>query len=427
MLHWLDSVFPRRVLFQRDRRLLHLFLGRVLGSTGFSIVIPFLSLYLHGERHVPMSLVGAIFFFAALAGAVGQVVGGELTDRLGRKVVIVGSQLVRSAAFLGFGLAVLVHAPIVWFFLITAVSALAGRAFEPPSGAMVADIATGPARAEYYAILRIGGNLGWAIGPAIGGFLAALSYPMLFLISAGVLLLAGLFMAFKVEETRPHRVARSLEVQGRFGFEELGQALRHGTFVRYCVISLVLFTVMAQLISTLSVYAVEWAGISKLQLGALYTLNGLMVVFLQFPVVRALAPYRMTTALVAGSILYALGYAMMGVGHDLLLLAAAMFVVTLGEIVTTPASMNLVANFSTVELRGRYMGVYGLFNSFGWSMGPLIGGVLIDFAARRSMLLWLPIGTLALVAAAGYWDLRRRLDRVVDRNIEAGVPETASA
>jgi MFS family permease len=427
MLHWLDSVFPRRVLFQRDRRLLHLFLGRVLGSTGFSIVIPFLSLYLHGERHVPMSLVGAIFFFAALAGAVGQVVGGELTDRLGRKVVIVGSQLVRSAAFLGFGLAVLVHAPIVWFFLITAVSALAGRAFEPPSGAMVADIATGPARAEYYAILRIGGNLGWAIGPAIGGFLAALSYPMLFLISAGVLLLAGLFMAFKVEETRPHRVARSLEVQGRFGFEELRQALRHGTFVRYCVISLVLFTVMAQLISTLSVYAVEWAGISKLQLGALYTLNGLMVVFLQFPVVRALAPYRMTTALVAGSILYALGYAMMGVGHDLLLLAAAMFVVTLGEIVTTPASMNLVANFSTAELRGRYMGVYGLFNSFGWSMGPLIGGVLIDFAARRSMLLWLPIGTLALVAAAGYWDLRRRLDRAVDRNIEAGVPETASA
>ena len=249
-------------------------------------------------------------------------------------------------------------------------------------------------------------------------------------------------MAFTVEETSPHRVARSLEIQeattllpsstgtaplSRFGLDELGKALRNGPFVRYCVVSLLLFTVMSQLISTLSVYAVQWAGITKLELGALYTLNGLMVVFLQFPVVRALAPYRMTTALIVGSILYAVGYAMMGFGHAMPLLAAAMFVVTAGEIVTTPASMNLVANFSTVKLRGRYMGVYGLFNSFGWSIGPLIGGVLLDLAARRSMLLWTPIASLTLVAAVGFWDLRRRIDRAMDRNYERTGAETVTA
>jgi MFS family permease len=117
----------------------------------------------------------------------------------------------------------------------------------------------------------------------------------------------------------------------------------------------------------------------------------------------------------------------MGIGHHVALLAAAMFVVTLGEIVTTPASMNLVANFSTPELRGRYMGVYGLFNSFGWSTGPLIGGILLDFAAGRSMLLWAPIGALALVASAGYWDLRRRLSRAMDREIESVPTETVTA
>ena len=442
MLSWLDNVFPRRALFQEDRRLLHLFLGRVLGSTGFSIVIPFLGLYLHGERQVPMTVVGSVFFVGALAGSLGQVVGGELTDRWGRKIVLVGSQLLRSVAFVGLGIAVMIHAPIAWFFVLTSLSAIAGRAFEPPSGAMIADIAVGAARAEYYAVLRIGGNLGWALGPAIGGFLAALSYPTLFLIAAGVLFTAGLFMAFKVKETLPHRAARSLEAQesttalpaspgtallARFGFGELGQALRDVVFVRYCLISLVLFTVMAQLISTLSVYAVQWAGISKIQLGWLYALNGLMVVFLQLPVVRWLQPYRLTTALVAGSILYAAGYSMMGLGSGFLLLATSMFVVTTGEIVTTPASMNLVANFSTVELRGRYMGVYGLFNSFGWSSGPLLGGVLLDVAARRSMLLWGPIGALALLAAAGYADLRHRLDRSVDRDTETAVTESVPA
>lgn len=98
----------------------------------------------------------------------------------------------------------------------------------------------------------------------------------------------------------------------------------------------------------------------------------------------------MTTALVSGSILYAVGYAMMGMGRTMPLFLTAMFVVTLGEIVTTPASMNLVANFSSVELRGRYMGVYGLLNSFGWFIGPLIGGILLDLASTRPMLLWTP-------------------------------------
>jgi MFS family permease len=118
---------------------------------------------------------------------------------------------------------------------------------------------------------------------------------------------------------------------------------------------------------------------------------------------------------------------MMGFSHHLALLLTSMFVVTLGEIVTTPASMNLVANFSTAELRGRYMGVYGLFNSFGWSMGPLIGGVLLDFAARRSILLWAPIGALALVATAGYGDLRRRLSPAMDRDAEVVAPGTVTA
>jgi len=163
---------------------------------------------------------------------------------------------------------------------------------------------------------------------------------------------------------------------------------------------------------------VEWARHTQIELGVLYMLNGLMVVFLQFPVVRLLAPFRLTTAMVAGSLLYVVGYTMMGLGSSFALLAAAMFVVTSGEIVSAPASMNLVANFSSDRLRGRYMGVYGLFNSFGWSIGPLVGGVLIDVAMGRPLLLWGPIAGLMLLAALGYWDLRRRIDPATDQNKE---------
>lgn len=448
MLRWIDTVFPRRALFQRDRRLLYLFLGRLVSSTGFAIVIPFLALYLHGERGIPMSAVGSIFFVAALAGALGQVVGGDLSDRHGRKPVLLVSQFLRAGAFAALGTAVLLHASFLVFMIATAVSSIAGRMYEPPSGAMIADITEAERRIEAYGILRVGGNLGWALGPALGGFLAAQSYASLFFAGAAVLILAGLLIAFWVVETAPGPARRApasaatrsapapapADEPDRAGVPQIGPATggrrfayggldviaRDAIFLRYCVVTLLLFLVMAQLMSTLSVFAVEWVGLSKVQLGFLYMLNGLMVVFLQFPVTRILGGVRMTTALALGSMLYTIGYGMMGWSAGFASLLVAMFVVTSGELVALPASMGLVANFSSEELRGRYMGVYGLFNAFGWSIGPLVGGTLLDLAKGRPILLWCALASVTVIAALGYLDLRRRIDPNTDR-------ETATA
>ncbi|HEX7077986.1 MAG TPA: MFS transporter [Candidatus Eisenbacteria bacterium] len=442
MLRWVDTVFPRRVLFQEDRRLLYLFAGRLISSTGFAIVIPFLALYLHGVRGIPMSAVGSVFFVAALAGALGQVVGGDMSDRYGRKMVLLISQFLRAVAFAGLGASVLWHWPFLAFVLLTSLSSIAGRMYEPPSAAMVADITHGEKRIEAYGVLRVGGNLGWALGPALGGFLAAQSYASLFFLGAFVLLVAGVLIALKVVETIPDRARREppgdepARVQvpqigpstggRRLSYAGLDVIARDRLFLRYCVITLLLFLVMAQLMSTLSVFAVEWVGLSKVQLGFLYTLNGLMVVFLQFPATRLLGGTRMTTALTVGSLLYALGYGMMGWASGFVPLLIAMFIVTSGEIVSLPASMGLVANFSSEELRGRYMGVYGLFNAFGWSIGPLAGGALLDLAKGRPIVLWCGLASVTVIAAAGYWDLRRRIDPSTDReSAAAGRPAVA--
>lgn len=430
---WIDSVFPRRALFQRDRRLLHLTFGRLLGGMGFAVTIPFLSLYLHSERGVPMSAVGGIFFFAALTGALAQLLGGDWTDRHGRKRVLVVAQLGRGIVFCCLGAAVLLRASPLWFASLVCVSSFFGRLFDPPSGAMIADIATGEERVEAYGVLRVGGNLGWAIGPALGGFLAALSYWSLFLVSAALMLTSAAFLAFKVVETAPHLTRRSgsgfapgigsSEIPGparapaggtRFRLADAAVALGDRAFLRYCLTVLILFIVMGQLVSTLSIYVVDWAGRTKAELGLLYTLNGLIVVFLQFPVTRLIGSSRMTTQLVAGSLLYAVGYGMMGFGSAFALLFTGMVVVTLGEITAMPASMNLVASFSGESMRGRYMGTYGLFNSFGWSVGPLVGGILLDLARGRSVLLWSVIGTISIIAAAGFWNLRSRMSGAMD-------------
>ena len=441
-----DTLFPRRIFKEGDRRLLHLFVGRMLGSTGFAVTIPFLGIYLHGERGVSMSAVGGMFFIGALVGAVAQILAGEWADRYGRKIVMVAAQIGRGAVFVGMGFAAMTHASFATFVALTCGSAFFGRLYEPPSGAMLADITEGDQRAEAFGIMRVAGNLGFALGPAIGGFLVALSYSALFFVSAGVLLASALFIGIRVEESLPHERRRGAESgigddlhpglprpaasaarpPRGIDLRSVVATLHDARFLRHCISCLLLFTVLGQLMSTLSVYVVEWSGLSKPELGWLYSINGLMVVLIQFPIVKLVAPYRVTTGLILGSVLFSIGYGMMGLVHDFWPLALCMAVVTLGEVTSVPGTMSLTANFATDETRGRYMGVYGLFNSFGWSLAPLVGGALLDASNRVAWIPWSVIALLGLFAAIGFWDLRGRLSSAMDRDGESAPAKPAA-
>ena len=92
-----------------------------------------------------------------------------------------------------------------------------------------------------------------------------------------------------------------------------------------------------------------------------------------------------------------------------------MVVITLGEIITSPSSMNLVANLSPENERGRYMGIFGLFTSTGWSLGPFVGGILYDAFKMEPFLLWGGVAIFAILSAIGYFALRGILSEQSDR------------
>ena len=148
---------------------------------GFSICLPFLSLYLYQDRGLSMTMVGMMLLAAGLCSAVTQALGGALSDRFGRRPILLMATSV--SIFLYSGLAVLIgiSAP-VWAIVV---AYIAGRSVltmtRPVISAMVADFTSKERLTEAYGILRIGANMGWAAGPAIGGYLAAfLPYGWLF-------------------------------------------------------------------------------------------------------------------------------------------------------------------------------------------------------------------------------------------------------
>lgn len=393
-----------------DRRLWVLFVGRIISATGFSIVMPFLSIYFHSSLGISMTSIGLVFLISSVAGAMGQLIGGEIADRFGRRNVMIASMGSRAMVFVLISVVIAYTNSFLLIALLVVCSNILGSLFEPASNAMVADLCEPSRRLEAYGLLRIGQNLGWTMGPLLGGLLAIMGYSSLFLLTAMTSAIAAFIILFMVSES-----IRSSFRRNDYSVSDLLDIRKDRNFAAFCFISVLLFLVVAQMSSVYSVYSQSVVGIHIYEVGYLYAINGIMVVFLQMPVARFIARYRMTTAIAWGAVLYAIGYFAVAFSYDFFTLAICMVVISMGEIVTSPSSMNLVANMSPENERGRYMGVFGLFQSFGWSMGPFVGGLFMDAFVKVPYLLWGGISMFAIASAVGYLALRKQMPEEKDR------------
>ncbi len=370
---------------------------QLLTGAGFALSLPFLSLYLYQDRGVPMGLVGTIMLGSAVVSAVARVAGGELSDRLGRRPVLLGALTLRVLLFLGLSAAVHFDLWVIFIAFLYLGVRFSGAFAMPAATAMVADLSTEEERMRAYGILRVGANVGWALGPSVGGFLKTfLPYQALFLLTATVsalcLSVALLFLRESLGRKRAERT----------GFAEVFASLRDPGFRRFIGLSLLVLLVMGQLVSTLSVFVVDRLGLSTAHFGGMLTLNGLLVVALQYPLARALEHRSRRRVLALGAFLYGAGYLSMGWLHTFAALLGAVGVATLGEIVFMPAALAVVAHLASPAERGRYMGLWGLAESFGWSAGPLIGGVLLDLFPHDPRPLWGIIASMSFAACVGF-------------------------
>jgi len=364
--------------------------------------MPFLAIYLNGELDVGMGAVGLLFLGMALTGALGQIVGGELSDRVGRRPMLWLPMGLRGLVFLSLFIAMALSGNIWLTSGLILCSSFLGTLFEPASNAMIADIVEPGRRMEGYSILRVGQNAGWTLGPIISGMmLTVLPFHWLFVVAGLSNIAAGAVVFLMIAE--PQR-----SVQGdRFRVSDLLRLGRNSLFIVLCLSSIPLFIVLGQLTSTFAVFSSQDLQVDVATVGWLYALNGIMVVFLQMPMARYIARFRMPYVLAAGAMMYAAGYLVMGWASGIWFLVAAIVITSLGENTVSPSAMNMVADLSPEKERGRYMGAYGIFSTFGWSMGPAVGGVLYDLFHLDPVVLWGCIAAIAMIGALGFVYLGR--------------------
>ncbi|HDI11876.1 MAG TPA: MFS transporter, partial [Candidatus Acetothermia bacterium] len=287
---------------------------------------------------------------------------------------------------------------------------LTGALAMPAISAMVADLVPADRRNEGYGILRAGTNLGWGAGPAVGGYLAVVyPYHVLF---AFTTLASLLSLALALAFARESQCQREEGV----GIRALLETFTDRHFIPFVGLSLPVLVVGGQLVSTLSVFVVDRLGYPEAAFGGMLTLNGFLVAVLQYPLAVLLQRWPRLVGLVAGSLLYGFGYVLFGWLHTYGWLLGIMVVITLGEMLFAPTSSAVVADLAPPARRGRYMGAFGLAESFGWSAGPFLGGILLDLFPEDPRSMWGIISSLSLVAAVGFipwWQRLKRSRRVL--------------
>jgi MFS family permease len=320
---------------------------------------------------------------------------------MGRKVVIIGSLLLSSLSALGMG-----FAPTLGIFIaVVAVVGTLASIGDPAHGAVVADLLPPEKRAEGYGIIRVVFNTAVIIAPPIAGLLISNSYLTLFITDAVISTISAAIVLFALPETKPpagEHVKRETLTQTFAGY---GRVFRDTRFLAFIGVTVLMSLVYMNMNSTLGVYLRDQRGVPELKYSLLLSINAIMVVLMQFWLTRRLEKYKPLLMMAAGSLLYAIGFAMYGFVAAFGLFVLAMVIITVGEMIVSPFYQSLVASFAPEQMRGRYMAVSGLSWSISFTVGPYFAGRLLD--SRNPSLLWAYAGLVGVLAALGFLALNR--------------------
>ncbi len=349
-----------------------------------------------------MSEVGIIFPLMGLATILSPSLSGWMADRIGRHFLMQFGQVSRAVVFFILAMLALFQSPLWLFAVMLMVSAAAGTFFGVGADAYLTDITSVEERPAIYGRIRIGTNIGWALGPMLGAFLARTPFSLLFALTAVLCLIGALHTKINCRETaREHDEHAPPAAPSIF---------RDYQLLKLLTCSFLLFLLTSQLYSIMSVYATGVIGVSRNALGMVYSVNGFTVIFCQLPVVRIMDKLNIgqTGRLVGGAVFYAVGYVSLAFCSNGWQLALAVFTLTLGEVIVTPSLYVGISSLAPRSGIGRYMAALGFIRGVGLAAGPWIGSLAFHKYQGQPLMLWGLLSLFAVFAAAGFWLISER-------------------
>jgi MFS family permease len=382
-----------------------LWFGTVINRLG-GFAVPFLMLYLTSRLGISpataalmVSVLGAGSFFA-------QLTGGELSDRLGRRPVMMLSFFVSPLAMIALGLA---REP---WLLVTAMFVLGffTDLYRPAVSAAVIDLVPADKRTRAFGYIYWAINFGAALAPVAAGLLANVDYFLLFVGDAVTTAVFGVIVLARVPETQAVEVADSARVRMS---ARVGQALRDPMLLVFVLLSLFVGVIYSQGQVTLPLDMAA-NGLLPSDYGLAIAVNGALIVLITLQISRMAESWPRYLTMAVAALLLGIGFGLTEFAGSLAFYALTVAIWTVGEVIGAAVAPVIVAEMSPPAMRGLYQGIWGSSWGLAFFVGPALGGFVFEHFGSAA--LWGAMFALGVVLFFGYIVLsvpaRRRAQEV---------------
>lgn len=360
-----------------------------------SMVLPFLGVYMGERLHFTLEQSGYVLSCFGVGSIIGSSLGGWLTDKIGSYKVQLFSLFLSVPAFILLPFFESVLSLALMMLLQSTISEM----LRPANSVAITTYAKPENITRAFSLNRMAVNLGFSIGPTMGGILAAISYPLLFYVNAGAYFIAGIvfFVYFRAKKTNRPECIQTIPETHTSPERSPYKDRMFLVFSFFCTVYAIVFL---QLFNTLPLFYKDIVGMSKFDIGIILGYSGLLIFLLEMLLVHlADKTLSIKQTIVLGVGLSAIGFGILTLNHGLWVMYISMTFLCVSEILAMPFTSTVTALRAGPKSKGAYMGVNGMTFAIGFIVSPLLSTKIAHQYGYDT--LWILTALMGGIAAIG--------------------------
>jgi len=403
-------------LLNKKAALFTVFLAVLIDLIGFGLVLPLIPFYASEFKATPIT-IGLIYSIYSFAQLICSPFWGNLSDKIGRRPIMLISTFGACIAYIVFGLA----GSIATLFISRLFAGVMGGNISAAQ-AYVADVTTHEDRAKGMGLIGAAFGIGFLLGPAIASLLISPKFLSLFHINeaykymipgffaAGLSLLSFIFVYFKLPETviknqtqktDPERISKSSIFSKSFWANILAERPSGPKFL-FPILILCVFLLsfgQASLYSSFPLFCKTQLNISVEKVGLLFAFMGLIAIFVQGGLIRVLVKkFKEEKIFLVGSILMVIGFCLIPLSATKNHLLLMLIPLALGGSLTAPTLTSFISKEADPSKQGQAMGTSQGISALGRATGPAWGGFLYSISFIAPFVVTAGIIVLTVIA-----------------------------
>lgn len=375
------------------------------------MVLPFMTVYLTQELHYSIEQAGAVMACFGTGSIIGAYFGGRLTDKFGFSNLQFWSLFLNGFMFIVLGQMHSIYAIGACFFVLSII----GESFRPANSAAVAYYSAPENRTRSYSLNRLAVNLGFSVGPAVGGILASVSYNLLFwvdgitCIAAAILLRIFLPRVTKSPEKEVAKKETTANVQSAY------KDKIYLSFIFFVTLYAICFF---QMFTIIPVYYKEVVHLEEWQIGLVMAMNGILIAIIEMVLVYKLEGRRSPLIYIGqGTLLLGSSFLMFNLfGPSATVVVIGMLAITFGEMLSMPFMNSFWISRSSENNRGQYAALYTIAYSIAQVLSPTLGSRIVQYYGFTT--LWYLISGMAAVIFIGFRILKNKIESTEEKVTE---------